>query len=126
VFNVGETGANYRIREIAETVAEEFPGCDVTFGELGGDTRSYRVSFEKIHQAFPAFSCRWNARRGARQLAQVFRQINLGPELFTHRTYTRLKQLEHLLRTDQIDADFFWREITAPAPIDGAVMEAVS
>jgi nucleoside-diphosphate-sugar epimerase len=126
VLNVGETRANYKIREIAETVAEEFPGCDVTFGDLGGDTRSYRVSFDKIHRVLPQFSCRWNARRGARQLARLFRHIGLGPELFEHRAYTRLKQLEHLLRTGQIDADFFWREAVAPDPVGEPVMEPVS
>lgn len=126
VFNVGETSANYRIREIAETVAEEFPGCEVTFGELGGDTRSYRASFDKIHRFFPEFSCRWNPKRGARQLAQLFQHIGLGPELFTYRAYTRLKQLEHLLRTDQIDADFFWREMVTPGPIDAASREQVT
>ena len=125
VLNVGETSANYRIREIAETVAEAFPGCDVTFGELGGDTRSYRVSFERIHQYLPEFSCRWNARRGAHQLARLFRHIGLGPELFEHRAYTRLKQLEHLLRTSQIDADFFWRDVAMSAPVEGPLDNAV-
>jgi hypothetical protein len=31
-------------------------------------------------------------------------------EVFQHRTFTRLKQLEYLIRTRQIDEKFFWTE----------------
>jgi nucleoside-diphosphate-sugar epimerase len=48
IFNVGETAHNYTIKEIAEVVAEVFPGCRLSFGEQGADNRSYRVSFDKI------------------------------------------------------------------------------
>ena len=30
-------------------------------------------------------------------------------EVFEYRTFTRLKQLEYLIRTQQIDPQFFWR-----------------
>ena len=43
VFNVGDTSHNYRVREIAEIVAEIFPDCTVSFGAPGQDNRSYRV-----------------------------------------------------------------------------------
>lgn len=45
VFNVGDTAHNYRVREIAEAVAEVFEGCELSFGRSDGDNRSYRVSF---------------------------------------------------------------------------------
>ena len=77
VFNVGSSEQNYRVREIAEIVGAEFPGCEVTFGASGGDNRSYRVSFDKINNKLPGFSCDWDAVAGARQLHQVFRQIDL-------------------------------------------------
>lgn len=108
VFNVGDTSHNYRVREIAEVVAEVFPGCRVRFGAPGQDNRSYRVSFEKIRKHLPGFCCTWDARRGARQLYELFKSINMTEEVFAFRTFTRLKQLEYLLRTQQIDPQFFW------------------
>ena len=52
IFNVGSSTANYQVREIAEIVGAEFPDCAVTLAEGGGpDTRSYRVSFDKINGA---------------------------------------------------------------------------
>ena len=108
VFNVGDTEHNYRVREIAEIVGEVFPGCSVSFGPPSPDNRSYRVSFEKIQKHLPAFKCRWDARRGAEQLLNLFRRIDMTEEVFKFRTFTRLKQLEYLIRTHQIDDDFFW------------------
>lgn len=108
VFNVGDSAGNYRVREIAETVAQAFPGCRLSFGPPGGDNRSYRVSFEKIRRHLPSFRCAWDARRGADQLHELFRRIQLTPDMFQNRNFTRLRQLEHLIRTGQIDADFFW------------------
>ncbi len=107
-FNVGSNEQNYQVRDIATIVAETVPGCTLSFGD-GTDNRSYRVNFDKIHGALPEFSCDWDARRGAAQLAEIFARINLDRETFEHRGFTRLKQLEHLLETGQIDADFFWR-----------------
>ena len=110
VFNVGDTEHNYRVRQIAEIVAEVFVGCQVTFGPPGEDNRSYRVSFEKIRKHLPSFNCVWDARRGAQQLCELFKRIDMPSELFQHRTFTRLKQLEYLIRTRQIDEQFFWKE----------------
>ena len=108
-FNVGSTEQNYRVRDIAEIVAEAFPGCALRVGAAGQDNRSYRVSFDKIHERLPGFRCAWDARRGASQLHTVFERVGLEAHDFTGRGFTRLKQLEHLLRTGQIDADFHWR-----------------
>lgn len=108
IFNVGDTSHNYRVREIAEIVAEAFPGCGLTFGPPSPDNRSYRVSFEKIRRHLPGFRCNWDAREGARQLHDLFERIDLQPEVFQHRSFTRLKQLEYLIRTRQIDDHFYW------------------
>ena len=113
IMNVGDTAQNYRVKEIAEIVAAIFPGCSVSFGTAGSDNRSYRVSFEKIRRALPSFKCAWDARRGAEQLFQLFTRIEFNKEMFAHRGFTRLKQLEYLLKTGQIDGDFFWTKLDA-------------
>lgn len=108
IFNVGDTAQNYRVREVAEIVGEAFPGCKVSFGPPSPDNRSYRVSFDKIRKHMPNFRCQWDARRGAKQLYELFRRIQMSSDVFHHRGFTRLKQLEYLIKTAQIDKDFFW------------------
>jgi len=109
IFNVGHNQDNYQIREIAQIVAEVFPDCELSVGPSGGDDRSYRVSFDKINQQLSGFQCRWTARQGAEQLRSLFERIDMPREAFEFRAFTRLKQLEFLLRTQQIDKEFFWR-----------------
>ena len=110
VFNVGDTAQNYRVKQIAAAVAEVFPNCRLSFGSNGADNRSYRVDFEKINRELPGFKCQWTARDGARQLRDLFTRIDMSRETFEFRGFTRLKQLEYLARTNQIDSKFFWTE----------------
>ncbi|UYN96176.1 MAG: SDR family oxidoreductase [Enhydrobacter sp.] len=109
VFNVGDDHNNYRVREIAAAIGEAFPNCRIEFGSNAGDNRSYRVSFEKIHRLLPEFRCRWDARSGARQMRGLFEHIAMSDRDFNAPPFTRLRQLQHLLDTRQIDADFYWR-----------------
>ena len=108
IFNVGDTTNNYRVKEVAQIIADVFKGCQLSFGENGADNRSYRVSFEKINKTLPGFKCEWNAARGAQQLFDLFTSIDMSQETFLFRGFTRLKQLEYLIRTSQINQDFFW------------------
>jgi nucleoside-diphosphate-sugar epimerase len=114
IFNVGNTEHNYRVRDIAEIVAQTFPGCALTLGSSDGDHRSYRVSFEKIRRRLPGFTCRRDAVIGAQQLHDTFSRINMSRDTFEFRAYTRLKQLTYLIETGQIDSGFFWAGGVAP------------
>jgi nucleoside-diphosphate-sugar epimerase len=109
VFNVGADSENYRIREIAEIIAGVFTGCEVTIGSSAGDTRSYRVSFKKISTGLPGFKAEWSAKRGAEQLHALFKRIEMSPETYAFRAFTRLKQLRYLKQTEQVDQNLFWR-----------------
>lgn len=108
IFNVGHNRDNYQIREIAQIVEDTFPGCEVTMGESGADNRSYRVSFAKICDKLPGFRCQWDARKGAVHLRRLFERIEMPGDTFEFRAFTRLKQLQFLIRTNQIDERFFW------------------
>ncbi len=109
VFNVGQDSENYRVRELAQIVAEEFPDCSVSVGSAAGDNRSYRVSFGRINAELPGFTCRFTARDGVRQLHELFERIQMQPDTYQFRAFTRLKQLKYLQGTRQIDDEFYWR-----------------
>lgn len=109
ILNVGDDSNNYRVREIADAVRDAFPNCKVEFGGISGDNRSYRVSFEKIGKVLPGFRCQWSAQRGAQQLRTLFERIEMTEQDFDAPPFTRLKQLERLLRSGQIDSNLYWR-----------------
>jgi nucleoside-diphosphate-sugar epimerase len=115
-FNVGSNEENYQVRELAEIVRETVHGCEVEYaGEGGPDPRSYRVSFDKIGEHLPEFRPRWNAKRGAEEMAEAVRRARLTSEEFQGRKYTRLAQLRHLLEGGQLDETLRWRAASGRA-----------
>jgi nucleoside-diphosphate-sugar epimerase len=107
-FNVGLTEENFRVRELAEIVAEVVPGCRVEYAPGGGpDLRCYRVSFEKIKAHIPAFRPQWTARRGARELYDAYRKAGLSREDLEQGRYTRLSEIRRLKESGRLDSSLF-------------------
>jgi nucleoside-diphosphate-sugar epimerase len=104
-FNVGRTEHNYRIREIAEVVAEVVPGCRLEIApDAGPDKRSYRVSFEKIARVLPAFKPQWDVHKGAEQLYVAYRASGLSLEQLENR-YQRISHIKVLMREGVLGDD---------------------
>lgn len=110
VVNVGSDANNRTVRDIANAVGAEFPDCAVTFGPPDADQRSYRVDFSRLHATFPDFSAKWDIAGGAAQLHRVFDAIDLTAETFYGRGHTRLKQIQYLLESGQLDSRLFWAD----------------
>jgi nucleoside-diphosphate-sugar epimerase len=111
VFNVGLTEENYRVRQLAEIVAETVPGCRVEYAADGGpDRRCYRVSCDKIRRVLPAFQPKWNARRGAQQLYKAYQYAGLTSAEVEQGRYTRITRIQTLLTTGALDESLRWRE----------------
>ena len=108
IFNIGSSDGNYQVKEVAKIIGKVFPGCKVSFGKSDGDNRSYKVSFEKLKTTFPKLKVKRTVEYGAKELKDVFKKIKMTKELYEFRGFTRLKEIEHLKQTGQINKDFFW------------------
>src|SRR5262245_27244097 len=119
-FNVGQTAHNYRIKDLAEIVAGVVPGCKIEFAnDAGPDTRSYRVSFEKIKTKLPNFKPQWDAKKGAEQLYKAYRSSGVTLEEFEGPRYQRIGHIKKLLADGILDAqlrDAQPRRHSDPAP----------
>ncbi len=114
VFNVGRTEENFQIREIAEIVRQTVPNTRLEFAEgAGPDTRSYRVSFEKIARLLPAFRPRWTVRDGARELYEAYRGSDLKLEEFEGPRYRRIDSIRGLLGSGRLDKSLRWTAAAA-------------
>ncbi len=112
-FNVGQTAHNYRIREIAEIVAEVVPNCRIELDAAAGpDNRSYRVSFDKIAKALPAFQPQWDARKGAIQLYEAYRKSGVTLEEFEGPRYLRVAHIRKAIADGVLDQEL---RVTEPA-----------
>ena len=116
-FNVGRNDENYRIREIADIVAEVVPGCRVEYAPGGGpDLRCYRVNFDKINRLVPAFRPQWTARKGAEELYEAYRAIGLTAADMEKGRYVRISEIQRLQRVGRLDDSLRWSNRTAEAP----------
>jgi len=117
VFNVGRTGENYRIRELAEIARDAVPGSRVEFAEgAGPDKRNYRVRADKLPGMIPSFRPRWDARKGARELYAAYRRHGLTLVEFEGPRFKRIEHLKQLLRQGLVDQSFRpMREVEIPA-----------
>lgn len=110
-FNVGQTSENYRIREIADIVAEVVPGSQVEYAaDASPDKRNYRVDCSKIRRVLPAFQPEWTVRKGAEQLYEAYRQIGLLVEEFEGPRYRRIDTIKELISSGRLDESLRWRD----------------
>jgi len=109
-FNVGRNNDNLRVREIAEMVQAEVPGCRIRYAEGGGpDPRCYRVDCSKIARTLPEFQPQWTVQRGVAQLHAAYRDAGLTREQFLGDRYLRIKQIQKLQGEGQLDGELRWR-----------------
>ena len=85
----------------------------------GADQRTYKADFGKFARVFPDFSFKWNAKEGARELYETFKQIGLTYDDFTDKRFTRLKWLRYLLDTGR------WTARCDGTAVESAAMQPV-
>ena len=94
-FNVGRTDENFRIREIAEVVAEVVPGSVIRYVPgAGPDARCYRVNCDKIRDTLSAFEPRWTVRSGAEELYAALLAASLTAEELESSRFLRIKRVK--------------------------------
>lgn len=126
VLNVGADEDNLQVIQIARIIQHAVPRCELKFlsenPELdkeglvgdrkikrgGGDTRTYKVSFERIRNTLPGFKCEWNVERGVSDMVKSFGELSLNKEVFKRREFYRLQELEYLYDSGSLSEDLFW------------------
>jgi nucleoside-diphosphate-sugar epimerase len=108
-FNVGRNSENYRIRELAEIVAQVVPGSKIEYSPTAGpDLRTYRIDCSKIARRLPAFRPAWDARRGAEELYRAYREIGLTRDDLDGPRYKRLAHIQRLRAEGRLDGALHW------------------
>ncbi len=126
VLNVGRNDSNFKIINIAKLIQSEVDGCELQFlsqtseAEIddlvkdrkiqdGVDKRTYRVSFDKIHEVLPGFEAKWPVEKGIKKLIKDLERWKLNQEKFKQRDFYRLQQIEFLYETGQINDELYFK-----------------
>lgn len=109
-FNVGQTKENYRIRELAEIVAQVVPNSRVDFAPgASSDQRDYRVNCDKIANTLTEFKPQWDVPKGAQQLYEAFKRIEIDVNDFEGPRYRRISRLKRLMETGKLSENLRWQ-----------------
>ena len=127
VLNVGDADDNCTVMDLVQKVKKAVPDAELKFlnqdpgldrqGLIrdrkveGTDTRTYRVSFEKIRKTLPGFMCKWNLSTGIPDLVSWLQLRNLTEEKFLDRKFYRLQQLEKLLQKGELTKELRWKSV---------------
>ena len=115
-FNVGITSENYRVRDVADMVAQIVPSSKVTYaGDASPDARNYRVDCDKIRSRLPAFKPQWTVRKGIEQVYAAFCDHGIGAKEFLSSKFIRLKRIRELQTAGVLDEMLRWRATGHPA-----------
>lgn len=107
-FNTGADHFNHTVRELAE-IAGEVTGAEVEIlGSEAADKRTYKASFAKFAQTFPDHVWRFEARTGAQDLFDKLTAAGVKPEDYTGDRYIRLRWLNRLMETGELDQSLRW------------------
>jgi nucleoside-diphosphate-sugar epimerase len=118
-FNVGRNEDNYQIRELAQIAADTVPGSKVEFAsaadaeirkkfDVGKDPRNYRVDCSKIQRVLPDFQPQWDARKGAQELYEAYKQIGVTLEDFEGPKYQRIAHIKELISSGRLNNELRW------------------
>lgn len=117
-FNVGRSTENYQIRDMASIVAETVPGSKIEYAanakdakkdfNVGADKRDYKVNCDKIANTLPGFQPQWTARKGAQELYEAYKSVDLKPDEYEGPRYRRLAHIKKLMENGRLDSSLRW------------------
>lgn len=111
-FNVGVPNGNYTVRDLAESAQRSVPGSELIFtGEHGNDSRTYRVSFNRILTELKDFyRPTWDLDSGGRELVEMFKRMGFSEKQFRGEATVRLAKLNQLLEAKMLNEELRWNK----------------
>ena len=126
IFNIGRDDNNLKIIDVAKMIKTLNPESELSFigsetekKEIslisdrkiqdGNDTRTYRVSFEKVHKDLKGYYCKWSVEEGVKKLLDDLKKIEISETIFYSSEFYRLQKIENLYEMGKIDKDLNWQ-----------------
>ena len=93
--NVGGNRENYQVRDIGDQVQRLIPSAKVVYtGEVGSDSRDYRVKFDKLSRLLPDFRLQYDLVSGMEELHRKMVEHGFTRADFEGDQFVRLRTLK--------------------------------
>ena len=109
--NVGSDEWNYQVRDLAQAVAREIPGVEVSINkDAQPDKRSYRVNFDLFRRLAPKHQPMVGLAQSIRELKIGLEAMRFKDENFRDSRHMRLKVLTELQEKGLLDDKLRWKK----------------
>ncbi|MDR1840324.1 MAG: NAD(P)-dependent oxidoreductase [Holophagales bacterium] len=103
-FNVGTPDNNYTVRDLATAAQKCVKGAELTFTGEHTDSRSYRVSSNKLLTALKDYyKPQWSIEKGGDELMAFYNDVKFNKEIFNGDKTVRLKCLKRRIEQGTLD-----------------------
>ena len=108
-FNLGRSGGNYTVFEIAQAASECLGGIPIVLNtEDLKDQRSYRISFEKAANEL-GFVAKRDLNFGGKEILRHFNNLEISNKKKYFSDTTRLSLLKKLIESGSLSTDLSWK-----------------
>lgn len=110
-YNVGIANGNFTVKDIALAAHNLIPGSDLVFtGEHGTDSRTYRVSFNRIFDELQKYyRPSFGLHNGGQELLDFFVNASFKKDDFYGAFTNRLKKINELVEQHQVSENLEWQ-----------------
>lgn len=99
IINIGGNEENYQVRDVADYVKKLMPSANIVYtGEVGKDSRDYRVKFDLLNKTLPDFKLEYTLQTGMDELYAKYKAHNFSNADFESDQFVRLRTLKNKLK----------------------------
>ena len=107
--NAGSDEWNYRVKDLAEAVAEAVPGTGLSINRQAPPECSYRVDFSLFRQLAPGHQPISTLTDSIERLKSGLEGMGFADKDFRNSPLIRLKTLDHLISRGLLSPSLLWR-----------------
>lgn len=98
IVNIGGNAENFQVKDVGNLVQKLIPQAKIVYtGEVGSDSRDYKVKFDKLNNLLPNFKLEYTLESGMEELHQKYIAHKFSEADFNGDQFVRLRTLKNRL-----------------------------
>jgi nucleoside-diphosphate-sugar epimerase len=98
IVNIGGNKENYQVKDVGNLVQKLVPTANIVYtGEVGSDSRDYKVNFDYLGKLLPNFQLEYTLEKGMIELFNKYKEHQFSVKDFEGEQFVRLRTLKNRL-----------------------------
>ncbi len=98
IVNIGGNEENFQVKDVGDLVKKLVPNATIVYtGEVGSDSRDYKVNFDYLGKLLPDFKLEYTLEKGMVELFNKYKEHHFTQADFEGEQFVRLRTLKNRL-----------------------------